>query len=109
VTGVTPELARYIVPGVMVGVFIPALHAIENWLRGVLMMGKATGDIYWGMGLNLLVTALVLGIGVLWQASGVPAAAMALTAGMIAEAIYLLWRARPVQAQLQTASGPLAV
>lgn len=109
ITGVTPELAEFIIPGVVMGLFIPGLHAMQSWYRGVLMVAKATGEVYWGMGLNLVVTGLVLIVGVSWQASGAPAAALALSIGMGAEAIYLWWRVKPVQARLQVASRPVAV
>ena len=71
------------------------------------MTAKATGHVYWGMGINLFVTALVVSQGVVWHLPGVPVAAVALTAGMIAEMIYLGWRVRPVQARLQLIPTPI--
>jgi len=85
------------------------LQAIQSWQRGVLMAGRATGHVYWGMGLNLVVTVLVIGLGVLWQTPGTPTAAIALTAGMAAELVYLNWRVRPVQARLQLSTNPLTL
>ncbi len=107
ITGVPSDLAAFIVPGAIVGLSIPALQAIQSWQRGVLMTAKATGHVYWGMGINLFVTALVVSLGVLWQLPGVPVAAAALTVGMIAEMIYLGWRVRPVQARLQLIPTPI--
>ena len=72
------------------------------------MTGKATGHVYWGMGLSLLVTVLIVTLGVMWLLPGVPVGAAALTIGLIAEIIYLGWRVRPVQARLQLALNPLA-
>jgi hypothetical protein len=109
VTGVTPDLTHFIVPGVLVGIFLPALHGAQSWLRGVLMIVKTTGDIYWGMGINLIITGLVLIAGVRNQTPGAGTAAVALTAGMLAETIYLWWRVRPVQARLQLVTEPVAV
>lgn len=106
VTSVTPRLAQFIVPGVVLGLLIPGLQAIESWFRGVLMAGNATGHIYWGMGFNLVITALVTAAGVYWQARGAPTAAIAITGGMIAETIYLWWRVRPVQLRLQLVPEP---
>lgn len=101
VTGVTPDLTQFIIPGAMVGLCLPVLHGVQSWLRGVLMVAKTTGDIYWGMGVNLIVTGLVLIGGVWQQTPGAAAAAVALTAGMVAEAIYLWWRVKPAQTRLQ--------
>ncbi len=109
VTGVTLALAAFILPGVLFGLLVPALQAIQSWQRGVLMAGQATGHVYWGMGLNLVVTVLVLSLGVWWQTRGAPTAAIALTIGMAAELAYLNWRVRPVQAQLQLSAKPLTV
>lgn len=108
ITGVTPELAAFILPGVTFGLLVPALQAIQSWQRGVLMAGQSTGHVYWGMGLNLVVTTLVISLGVWQQTPGAPTAAIALTAGMAAELVYLHWQVRPVQAQLQLSTPPLA-
>ena len=108
VTGVPMDLAAFIMPGAVVGLLIPGLQAIQSWQRGVLMTGKATGHVYWGMGLSLLVTVLIVTLGVMWLLPGVPVGAAALTIGLIAEIIYLGWRVRPVQARLQLALNPLA-
>jgi len=103
VTAVTVNLAQFIMAGAMVGLFLPALQALQSWFRGVLLVVKFTGSIYWGMGVNLLVTAIALVGGILWQAPGAPAAAVALSLGMLAEIIYLWWRTRPVQTRFQLA------
>ncbi len=108
VTGVTFDLAQFIIPGAIAGLFIPTLHGLQGWLRGVLMVAKTTGDIYWGMGLNLIVTGLILAAGVLWQVPGALAAAAALTVGMTVEVVYLWWRVRPARARLQLAPEPAA-
>ncbi|MEW5956646.1 MAG: hypothetical protein AB1801_02900, partial [Chloroflexota bacterium] len=109
ITGVTPDLAGFIIPGVVVGLLTPALQGVQSWQRGVLMTGYATGDVYWGMGLNLLVTAAGISLGVWGQTPGVPAAATALTGGMVVEMLFLAWRVRPVQARLQLTPEPARV
>lgn len=103
VTAVTANLAQFIIAGAMAGLFLPALHAAQSWLRGILLVVKITGSIYWGMGVNLLVTALTLAAGVALRSPGAPAAAVALSLGMLAEIIYLWWRIRPVQGRFQLA------
>jgi hypothetical protein len=109
VLGVTPELIQFIIPGAVMGVLIPGLQAIQSWFRGVLMTGKVTSDIYWGMGINLGVVTLAVILGVLWQAPGVPVAAVALSMGLIMETIFLWRRVQPVQAGLQLLAKPMAI
>jgi len=108
ITAVTPNLAQFVIAGVVAGLFIPALHAIQSWLRGLLMVVKTTGSIYWGMGLNLIVTVAVLAGGVILHTPGAPAAAVALSLGMVVEIIYLWWRTRPVESRY-TLTPELAV
>jgi hypothetical protein len=107
VTGITPELITFIVPGVTLGVLIPALNSLQSWFRGVLMLVKATNDVYWGMGLNLVVTGLALFLGVWGQASGIPMAAIAFTLGMLVETFFLWWRVNPVQTRLRVTPKPM--
>lgn len=107
VTGVTPELVQFIVPGVIAGLLIPGLHAYQSWLRGILMVTRITADVYWGMGLNLATTAIALAIGVFLQTPGAPTAAVSLTIGMVAEAVYLWWKAGVAQTRLGFAIKPV--
>ncbi len=107
VTAVTPELARFIIPGATAGLFIPVLQGVQSWFRGVLMVAKVTGDIYWGMGINLMATGGALWAGVLWQAPGAPVAAVALSVGMVVEMLFLWWRVQPVQARFKVAPPEL--
>ena len=91
----------FILPGVIAGLLIPALHTAQSWFRGLLMAAKETDNIYWGMGVNLVFTALVLGIGVFLQAPGAPTAAVALSVGTVTEIVFLRLKIGPVQAAYQ--------
>jgi FtsH-binding integral membrane protein len=64
------------------------------------MKDEATDSIYQAMGINLVVTVVVLVLGVAVNAPGVQMAAVALTIAMIAELVFLGWRARPGMVQL---------
>ncbi len=97
ITAISNELTQYVVPGVLFGISLPALTAVQSWFRGILMVGSATNNVYWGMGLNLLATAASLAVGISLQFPGAPVAAIALSLGMIVEALYLWWRVRPLQ------------
>ena len=67
------------------------------------MVTKTTADVYWGMGVNLAATALVLFLGVVLEVPGAPAAAVALSVGMLAEIIFLRWRVKPWAARFRLA------
>ncbi len=107
IMAVTPQLTQFIIPGVMAGLLLPALAAIQSWFRGVLMVAKVTGDIYWGMGINLIITGLVLMLGVLNQMPGTPSAAIALSVGTAGEGLYLWWRVKPIQTKSSVIPNPL--
>lgn len=74
----------------------PALAAGTSWLRGLLIKNKATREVNWGMGLNLLITAVVLMAGLVLQQPGLPTAALALNLAAAAELLYLGWRGQRV-------------
>jgi len=89
-----PErLARFVVPGVALGVAIPFLNAYHSWWRGLLMAARSTGAIYWGMGLSLAVVALVVAGGVAARTDGIVTAVAALVVSLVVEIAYLRSRA----------------
>jgi hypothetical protein len=90
---VPDALVPYVLPGLLAGLLIPSMQAIQSWYRGVLMTARATQHVYWGMGIALVTTgALVFGA-VVAGTPGVVSAALALTVGMIFESVYLARRA----------------
>ena len=93
VAGLPASLSRYVLPATLLGVGLPFMNSIHSWLRGLLLAAHCTNTIYWGMGLNLVVTAVVVVGGVLLQARGAETAVIALTAALVAE-IYYLRKAR---------------
>lgn len=74
----------------------PGMTAVTMWLRGMLIHGRQTKDVNAAMVVNLLVTAVVLGIGVQLQLPGLPTAAAALNMAVFVELLVLSWRARRV-------------
>jgi hypothetical protein len=100
VTSVPQELVRFVVSGLQAALLLPGLTALQSWLRGLLMKDEATDSIYQAMGINLVVTVMVLLLGVTVNAPGVQMAAVALTVAMMAELAFLGWRARPRVAHL---------
>ena len=70
IAGIPRSLARFIVPGVILAVAIPYVNSIHSWFRGLLMLSRNTRVIYWGMGLNLGITAALVFAGVALRAPG---------------------------------------
>ena len=92
--GLPERLSRFVVPGLCIGIIIPLVNSLHSWFRGLLMAARSTNVIYWGMGLNLIVTALLILASVSLRAHGVEAAVLALTLALFAEIIYLRDRAQ---------------
>jgi len=72
----------------------PALTVIGMWLRGVLINGRKTTPVNMAMAVNMVVTVIVLVTGLANQWPGLPTAAVALSLAVLAEIIYLGWRAQ---------------
>jgi len=100
ITSVSAELADFVVPGLQAALLLPGLTALQSWLRALLMKGEATASIYQAMGLNLVITAAALGLGVALEAPGMRMAAVALTVAMLIELAFLGWRTPRVVATL---------
>ena len=94
--GLPDSLLRFVVPGLLLGVFIPLVNSIHSWYRGLLMVGRLTGVIYWSMAVGLLVAALIIFVGVRLRAPGVATGVTAMIASMLAEIYYLRKRSNSV-------------
>jgi hypothetical protein len=77
------------VSGIALGLALPFINSIHSWLRGLLVAAHSTKFVYWGMGLNLTVTSLLVTIGVFCHAPGVATAVIALSAAFTTEIFYL--------------------
>jgi len=93
VAGLTPLLTGFVIPGLLLSLAFPMIHSFHSWYRGVLMAVGMTGAIYWGMGINLVVTCLLILLGVALGTPGTPTAVVVLTIALLAE-LYYLHRAR---------------
>lgn len=92
VQDMTPIVGELAAAGLFLFLFFPALATITSWLRGLLINEKATRLVNIGMGINLVVTAVVLGAGLMTHQPGLPTAAVALNLASVAEVAYLGWR-----------------
>ncbi|MCA9971778.1 MAG: hypothetical protein KC425_16245, partial [Anaerolineales bacterium] len=111
VQDMTPAVGELAQGGLLLFLLFPALATVTSWLRGLLIKARATTAVNWGMGINLLLTAAVLGAGLFLRQPGLPTAAVALNLASVAEVLYLaartqrilptgvaLWKTTPVEA-----------
>ncbi len=98
VAGLPAHLSRFVAPAVMLGLAFPFINSIHSWLRGLLMAAHSTKTIYWGMGLNLAMTATLVVGGALLRTPGAETAVIALTTAFIAEILFLRHAGRAVLA-----------
>lgn len=78
--------------GTRLFLFFPTLFALVCWLRGLLINRHETTAVNIGMGLNVLITALILIVGVAGRFHGITVAAISLNVATAVELVYLLWR-----------------
>jgi progressive ankylosis protein len=89
-----PDVAGLAAYGTRLFLLYPALFVLVSWLRGLLIKSRATRAVNLGMGINLLLTGVVLALGVAMRWDGITSAALALYLAIIAELLYLAWRVR---------------
>jgi Na+-translocating ferredoxin:NAD+ oxidoreductase RnfD subunit len=104
VAGLPDNLSSYVVPGIALGLALPFINSIHSWLRGLLVAAHSTKSVYWGMGLNLTVTSLLVIAGVLLHTPGTATAVIALSAALTTEIFYLRRTGRPLLAAHHPAS-----
>ena len=98
IAGLDKELTAFAIPALRLGVLLPVLTALQSWLRGIIVIGKATGTIAQATAINLavLVTVLLAGASGGWM-PGASLVAVALTVSQLVESAWLWRGARPVQ------------
>jgi hypothetical protein len=89
VAGLPPYLSVFVVPALFLALLIPYANCVHSWFRGILMHASRTKVIYWGMGLNLAVTAFAMTVGATLDARGCETAVLSLTLALLAEIYYL--------------------
>lgn len=110
-----PAVAELVQSGLTIFLLLPALTALNSWLRGLLIHARATTAVNWAMLLNLICTGAILAIGLFYHFHGLPTAAAALTLALFIETLYLAWRVQHLLSSptsllnLQPPSEPLVV
>jgi len=96
VQDLSPTVAGLVTSNIVLFLFYPGFCVAISFLQGMFITSMDTKGVTWGMGINLLVTAAVLGIALAWRLPGLPSAAIALNLALIMETLYLLFRARGI-------------
>ncbi len=89
VAGLPPHLSRFVAPSLVLGLAFPFINSFHSWLRGLLMAAHSTKIIYWGMGVNLAATAILVLAGTLLHTPGTETAVLAMTLAFVAEILFL--------------------
>jgi Na+-driven multidrug efflux pump len=95
---VPQEVAQWVQPGMMIMVFWSAAIGWRRFLQGVLIRFNHTRKIAWGTALRLLASGgVAIGLALWGQWPGVIIGAIALMAGVVAEALYTTIVVQPVK------------
>jgi hypothetical protein len=102
VAGLGEELTVFAVAALRLAALLPLLAVVLNMLRGVIIVGKATGVVAQATVINLAALGVVLLVGArLGLLAGASLAAVALTISQLVESAWL-WRAvRSMQQRLR--------
>ena len=96
VQDMTQEVGELALSSLAWFLLFPALAVLTSWLRGLLIQGRHTRFVNFGMGINLVITAVTLLIGVWARWPGLPTAALALNLASLGEVFYLFWRTQQI-------------
>ena len=95
VAGVSGQLLPYVKIPMLILVLGPGSALLVSWFRGVQVRRKLTPVVTRAMGINVIVLTTVMLAGARWlHGPGVITAAMAFTASLLAEAVYLALASR---------------
>jgi len=102
VSALSPPLESLARTGLWLALLLPALTAMQSWYQGMILFGRRTRGITESVVIYLLISALILGAGVVnGSMSGLYIGIAGLTASVLAQTAWLWWRSQPVLAVLQ--------
>ena len=106
VVGVDDQLAALSTQGLALAIFIPLIMAFVTNSRGLLTAQRTTRPQAVAMFLELITLSAVLAAGVYWRLPGIQVAAVAMTASLAVDAIYLYFASKiPVQRNTRFSRG----
>jgi hypothetical protein len=90
----TPDVAELARLGLLLFIPYPAISTVVAWVNGLLIHAGRTRRVNEAMAVNVAATAAILGAGLALGWPGIPTAAAALNAAVLAQLVYLWWRRR---------------
>jgi len=94
---VPDEIAHWVRPGMQIMIFWSAAIGWRRFLQGILIRFNRTRSIAWGTAVRLLASGGTVAVLAVWgHWPGVIIGALALMAGVLAEAAFATWVVRPV-------------
>ncbi len=106
---VPDEIARWVRPGMQIMILWSAAIGWRRFLQGILIRFNRTRSIAWGTAVRLLASGGTVAVLAVWgHWPGVIIGALALMAGVLAEAAYATWAVRPVLRGELAADSPAA-
>lgn len=94
------EVADWVQPGLQIMIFWSAAIGWRRFLQGIMIRFNHTRMVAWGTAVRLVASAgTVIALALLTDMPGVTLGAVALMAGVIAEAAYATYAARPIIAR----------
>lgn len=109
ISGLPSRLVTYAIVPTIIAAALPGLTTLISWQRGLLVHVKRTRTITQATILNVVVLVTVmLGAVALLPLAGATMGAIALTASVAAEWLFLWWRSRPAAGHVQAVPAPTA-
>ena len=106
---VPDEIARWVRPGMQIMILWSAAIGWRRFLQGILIRFNRTRSIAWGTAVRLLASGGTVAVLAVWgRWPGVIIGALALMAGVLAEAAFATWAVRPVLRGELAAGTPAA-
>lgn len=102
VSGLKPHLAILSQRGLWIALLVPGIEALQSWYQGLIVHSRHTRAITEAVAIYLATNGVILVGGVLWgRITGLFVGLAAITAGRLAQTIWLFHRSRPALAALE--------
>ncbi len=96
VQGLSSDLAGLAISSMWIGLLIPGLNVLQSWYQGAIVVSRQTRGITEAVGIFLITTIVLIAAGATWsQAIGLYIGMGAFAIAMLAQTIWLWYRARP--------------
>jgi O-antigen/teichoic acid export membrane protein len=103
VSALAPQLTEMARLALWIAMPMPGLNVLQSWFQGLLLHSRKTRGITEAVGISLLTTVAILIVGVVWGGvTGLYVGWFAISAGSVAQTIWLWMRSRSSLKALET-------